>query len=520
MTSEIFPNGMCAKYTRNPASETTNVVYVKTTNCGATEPVLFSDTRIASIHGDILSQTSTLASENYSYDDAERLAEAQETPAGGGCTTRAYTYDEEANRTSLATRAPNGKGECQTEGGTLEGHNYDEANRLTDAGIGYEPFGNVEKLPATDAEGHELTSKFYVDNAVASQTQNGVTHEYKLDPEGRASETITGAKKAISHYDGPGNAIAWASEEEGKKSTRDIPGIDGTLTAIQTSTEVVLQLHDLQGNTVATIGDNTSETKLKETYNSSEFGAPTGGKAPPKYAWLGAAGVADELASGVITDGATSYVPQAGRALQAEAVEPPGLPNGSGAGAPVSFRMEPWNFEGAARAAAEAPGLEAGREREAARAARAALLAACEDTPGLCTDPWHILILFTPAEAIGYGEALCNCSVVHGAGTAIEAIVNKIGIAGVGEVFEELLESGAAEGFGKRLLECGRYLSSNSANRCSLEVDTFELPGINVDTYIPKRFSIGICFYYKKSFEGKKRGLQCPHGQYYKQGSY
>ena len=239
-------------------------------------------------------------------------------------------------------------------------------------------------------KGDELTSKFDVDNAVASQTQNGVTHEYKLDPEGRASETITGAKKAISHYDGPGNAIGWASEEEGKKTTRDIPGIDGTLTAIQTSTEVVLQLHDLQGNTVATIGDNTSETKLKETYNSSEFGAPTGGKAPPKYAWLGAAGVADEFASGVITEGATSYVPQTGRALQSEGVAPPGLPNGSGAGAPVTFRMEPWNFEGAARAAAEAPGLEAGREREAQEAACEANLLAC---PVVVEDPHWIWTL-------------------------------------------------------------------------------------------------------------------------------
>ena len=89
----------------------------------------------------------------------------------------------------------------------------------------------------------------------------------------------------------------------------------------------MLQLHDLQGNIVATAADNTrTEAKLLSTYNSTEFGAPQhGSKAPPKYAWLGAAGIASELPSGVITEGATSYVPQTSIPLAAEADAPPGL---------------------------------------------------------------------------------------------------------------------------------------------------------------------------------------------------
>jgi hypothetical protein len=152
---------------------------------------------------------------------------------------------------------------CQSEGGTTASHNYDEANRLTDPGIDYDAYGNVTKLPATDAEGHELTSTFYVDNAVASQTQSGVTNEYKLDPEGRTRETVAGAVKTISHYDGTGAAVAWTESPE--KWVRDIPGIDGTLTATQTNGETpVLQLHDLQGDVVATIGDKAggNETAL------------------------------------------------------------------------------------------------------------------------------------------------------------------------------------------------------------------------------------------------------------------
>src|SRR4029077_2881777 len=193
LMSVFYPTGMCANYTRDAAGETTAIKYIKTSNCAESEPaVWYSDTRLSSIRGEMLTQSSTLASEKYTYDAAGRLTEAQETPAGEGCSTRSYEYDAESNRTSLTSRAPGGGGACQSEGGTVEAHNYDEANRLTDSGIAYDGLGNVTKLPGADAEGHELTSSFYVDNAVASQTQNGVTNSYSLDPEGRVRETVTG----------------------------------------------------------------------------------------------------------------------------------------------------------------------------------------------------------------------------------------------------------------------------------------------------------------------------------------
>ncbi len=377
LTSEVYPNGMCANYASNSVRETTHVEYLKTSNCSAKEPqVWFSETRTASVHGDTVSRTSTLAKEEYNYDTLGRLTEAQETPTGAFCKTRTYAYDEESNRTSLTMREPNSKKECATEGGTIEKHAYDEANRLTDTGIAYDPLGNVTTLPAADAEGNALESTFYVDNAVATQTQNGVTNSYYLDPDGRTRETVTGAKKVITHYDGPGEAMSWTGEGSGtsEKWTRSIPGIDGALTAVQKGEgkieeSAVLQLHDLEGNIVATIKDKSEETELLSSYNSTEFGVPNAGKAPPKYAWLGAGGVSSELASGVVTEGATSYVPQTGEALQGTRIAPPGLPGGSGGGAPVTFEEEAWNMEGAARVGAESPGLEAGREIEAEKAA-------------------------------------------------------------------------------------------------------------------------------------------------------
>ncbi len=403
LTSEVFPNGMCANYTTNSVGEATHIEYTKTTSCSEKEGVWFSESKVPSVRGEMMSRTSTLAQEEYTYDTLGRLIEVHETPSGEYCKTRIYAYDEESNRTELKVGEPNSKKECATEGGTVEKHTYDEANRLTDSGIAYDPMGNVTKLPSGDAEGHALESTFYVDNAVATQTQNGVTNDYYMDPDGRVRETISGTKKIITHYDGSGEAVAWTCEgtekaekcESTSKWTRNIPGIDGTLTAVQNGTGTVgetptLQLHDLQGDVVATIKDKTGETKLESTYNSTEFGVPNGGKEPPKFAWLGSGGVEKSLASGVITEGATSYVPQTGMPLQSEQVAPPGLPDGSGAGAPYIFQEEPWVLQGATREADEAPGLEAGREKEAMEAACRANVLEC---PVEVEDPYWIWTL-------------------------------------------------------------------------------------------------------------------------------
>jgi hypothetical protein len=376
LVSETYPNGMCANYVYNSVSEETHIEYTKTSSCSGTEGVWLSETKVPSISGEVMSKASTLASEEYSYDTLGRLTEVHETPTGEYCKTRLYEYDAESNRTKLTKYEPNSKKECGTEGGTVEKHTYDEANRLTDGEITYDSLGNVTKLPSSDAEGHALESTFYVDNAVATQTQNGVTNDYYMDPDGRVRETISGAQKIITHYDGSGEAVAWTCEgaekaescENGGKWTRNIPGIDGTLTAVESGKgatyETTLQLHDLEGDVVATIKDKTGETKLESTYNSTEFGAPNGGKEPPKFAWLGAGGVEKSLASGVITEGATSYVPQTGEALQSEEVAPPGLPDGSG-GQAANFTASPWNMQAIGQVGAEAPGREATWEREA-----------------------------------------------------------------------------------------------------------------------------------------------------------
>jgi YD repeat-containing protein len=340
--TETYPDKLVAKYTYNPLGAATGIEYEKKTHCEKTCPeIWFSDTTASSIHGEMLTQASTLSNENYSYDAAGRLTETQEI-ASKTCKTRQYAYDEEGNRLSQTNRE-SGTETCPTEGGTVERHTYDSANHLMDSGITYDKYGNTTELPATDAGGHTLTSTFYLDNQVATQTQNSQTIEYAYDPAGRTRETVNKGTSTITHYAGPGEAISWLDEGSGKW-TRNVPGPDGALDAIQSSTgTTLLQLHDLRGNIVGQAGISESETKLQASFNNTEFGVPPGGKTSAKYAWLGATGVKTEFETGIATESGASYVPQIGRRIQTASVVPPGaFPNGSGPGTPEETVIPGW----------------------------------------------------------------------------------------------------------------------------------------------------------------------------------
>ncbi len=366
MTSETYPNAMTANYTYNSTGEATAIEYDKTAHCKGTCPeVWFKETVTPSIHGEALSRVSTLASEQYEYDSDGRLTQVQETPAGQGCKTRLYTYNEDSDRTSLTTREPGSEGKCANSGGTTENHTYDTADRLIDTGVEYEPFGNQTKMPGADAGGKEVKASFYVDNQTREETQNSETLHYYLDPEGRNREIYNPGPKTttVNNYSGPGATISWMSE--GEKWTRNIPGIDGSLDAIQSSSgTTALQLHDLQGDIVAEASLSESETKLLKSYNSTEFGVPTT-SSPPKYSWLGAVGVTTELSSGATVSGGDSYIPQLGAPLQTQPVSPPGAaPNGTYI-APYISTQSAGAANATAAFAAGAPAREAARQKAA-----------------------------------------------------------------------------------------------------------------------------------------------------------
>jgi RHS repeat-associated protein len=382
MTTIGYPNGMTATYTYNQVNNPIGLEYVKTTNCSS-KCTWFSDSVARSIYDQWISQTSSQSSQAYSYDALGRLLQVQDTPVGGGCTTRLYEYDADTNRTKLTTRAPGAEGKCATEGGTVEAHTYDPADRLLDTGTSYDTFGDTTKVPAADAGGTELTSSFYVDDQLASESQHEETIGFNLDPARRTRETVSTGKVVateIDHYVGENREPAWSGEISGKW-TRNIAGIDGSLVAVQQNGEnPVLQLINLHGDVIATASTSETATELTRSTDTTEFGVPRVSEAP-KYGWLGAHQVPTELPSGVIAMGARSYVPQLGRFLQVDPVSGGsanaytytfGDPvNSSDPGGAYTMSHEDWESElagGIASTAAAARTLEIEGE-EAARVA-------------------------------------------------------------------------------------------------------------------------------------------------------
>jgi RHS repeat-associated protein len=322
LLSESYPNGMTATYAYNPEGAPTSVEYVKTSDC-TSECTWYFDDVTPSIFGQWLTQTSTLSTNNYAYDEAGRLTEVQDTPIGKTCTTRVYGYDEDGNRTSLTTYPANTEDKCSTTTTAItQTHRYDTADRLLDPGITYNAFGDIETLPAADAgtaePGTALTSTYYADGqtAILNQEEQGIA--YKLDPGRRIRETIGTGKKtqdAINHYDGPGATPSWIAYTSGDW-TRNIPGINGSLAAVEYNTESpILQIVDLHGDIVGTASMSETATKPESMEDMTEYGVPTT-TTPPKYSWLGAGEFPTELSSGIGTMGARTYVPEIGRFLQ------------------------------------------------------------------------------------------------------------------------------------------------------------------------------------------------------------
>jgi RHS repeat-associated protein len=386
MLTESYPNAMTASYTYDSTGSPTTLEYIKTSHCKTTcGEVWFSDAVVPSIHGQWLSQSSTLSKQAYTYDAAGRLTQVENTPTGKGCTTRVYSYDEDTNRTGLATHEANEKGECTSTGGTTENHTYDTADRLTDSGVTYNTFGDTTSVPAGDAGGTELTSTYYADNQLQSETQHEQTIGYNLDPDRRTRETVSTGKvvsDVTAHYAAPGSTPAW-TVNTASETTREIPGINGVLVAVQNNLESpTLQLTNLHGDVVATASMNETVTELAKKVDTSEFGVPTT-SVPLPYSWLGADEIPTELSSGVLDMGVRSYVPQLGRFLQPDPFsggsasaytytfgDPVNSSDPSGAFAQWFVEFSQKNGEEVAAAAAA---REAAAEREAAeRASEAA----------------------------------------------------------------------------------------------------------------------------------------------------
>ncbi|HET7445015.1 MAG TPA: LamG-like jellyroll fold domain-containing protein [Solirubrobacterales bacterium] len=319
MTERALPNGLTAKTTYNEAGESTHLTYTKASSCG-TSCTWFDEGIERSIYGQDLSQTGTLASYLYTYDKAGRLEKAAETPTGGGCMTRSYSFDPDSNRLSLTPRSPGVGGVCNWSGGTTQTYKYDAADRLE--GPTYDSWGRITSLPAEFAGGKALTTKYFSTDMVAEQVQNGVTNTFQLDGALRQRQRVqAGGIEGVEvfHYDGGSDTPAWT--QLGSTWTRSITGIGGELCGVQESSSgTTLRVTNLHGDVVAKASLIPAETKLLVTYRFDEFGNPVGGTAAGRFGWFGGKQRRTELASGVIQMGARSYVPAIGRFLSLDPI--------------------------------------------------------------------------------------------------------------------------------------------------------------------------------------------------------
>jgi RHS repeat-associated protein len=324
ITERGLPNGLVAKTTYDETGTATHLSYVKTTMCSVDCTWLEFNSE-ESIHGQVLSQSSTLSSQVYSYDAAGRLTRTLDGSAAGygTCTTRSYNYDKDSNRAALVTRSPGIAGACDTtSAGTTQNYSYDAADRLLGTGLSYDEFGRITSLPAGYAGGgNSLKTEYFSNEMVASQSQGSITNTFQLDSSGRQRQRLQGGGlegTEIFHYAGGSDAPAWTIR--GAAWSRSIVGIGGELAAIQDSSSgTTLQLTNLHGDVVATASLSQSATKLLATFESDEFGNPKGSSAG-RFGWLGGKRRRTELPSGVIQMGARSYVPAIGRFMSMDPV--------------------------------------------------------------------------------------------------------------------------------------------------------------------------------------------------------
>src|SRR4029077_3499411 len=213
-----LPNGLTAKTSYNVVDQPLKLTYTKTSSCGES-CTWYEENLERSVYGQILTDEiltggNSLAIDRYKYDNDGRLTEAQETPASGGCTSRGYEYDADSNRLSRTVREPGIGGACVTSGGTPQKYAYDAGDRLLGTGLTYDAWGRITNLPAEYAGGKALETKFFANDMVASQTQNGVTNSYELDASFRQRQRIQAGGVAgteIFHYDGSVDAPSWTA---------------------------------------------------------------------------------------------------------------------------------------------------------------------------------------------------------------------------------------------------------------------------------------------------------------------
>ncbi|MGW2399471.1 DNRLRE domain-containing protein [Kitasatospora sp. NPDC001664] len=333
VSSEKLPGGYTLNVERDPAGAVTSRVYTRDSD-GA---VVMADSVARAANGELTSH-SGWSSQDYGYDRMGRLTTVQDT-VGDTCTRRSYTFDKRANRTSLTTAEGAAGAACPTSGGSTVTHAYDSADRLVDAGYGYDALGRTTALPGSSLE-------WYANDLVRRQSTADQRQTWQLDANLRnRSFTVesntdgtwsqTGGK--VNHYSGDSDSPRWITEDTTTgELTRMVDTAGGSFGATTSATgDVVLQFANVHGDVALQLPLDPADSL--RVLDNDEYGNPRSGQPGTRYNWLGEKLRSSETLTGAVMMGARLYNPATGRFLSVDPV-----PNG-GSNAYVYCSGDPVN---------------------------------------------------------------------------------------------------------------------------------------------------------------------------------
>lgn len=319
--SQTWPNGVNVAVIANEEGEATSLTYSQP-GCGQPDCTLYSEQAEAGAHGQRLNRTSTLSSQNYTYDAAGRLTKAADTVTGQ-CTTRIHGFDTATNRTALTAYAPDATGGCQAATPASSATwTYDSADRATASGYSYDNLGRTLTMPGVDTAvpgDGQATLTYHVNNMARSIAQAGKTTTYNLDViSNRFHSWADGTVTKVNHYADDSDKPAWTDEGNGQH-TRLITGLGGVAAEHTVANGVVWVLANLNGDFVASMAQ--TGFGLIATSEYTENGLPrNGADVGKRYGWMGAAQRAADTPGGLTLMGARVYAPGSGRFLSTDPV--------------------------------------------------------------------------------------------------------------------------------------------------------------------------------------------------------
>ena len=342
ITTETYPNGLSANTGYDNDGNATALSYT----LGATNWLSFTSTIGADSR--VAAQASSRggaaqSSQVFGYDAIGRLSQVRDTIAATGvCSTRAYYFDLNSNRTNLTSAVAGSGGACPaaTAAPTTAQNFYDTADHLLNDGYDYDQLGRTLAVPGVDARGigpnngttGNVQLSYWSNDLVRSESQTGgsaKTLSYTLDPNATRVRSVTDSSAAAittNYYDADSDNPDWTSTAATSAPSvvtswaRLIEGPDGNLAATITNNGAVkLNLVNMHGDIVATADNDVNATGTSNYSETTEYGAPrdpAGAQSP--YGWIGGKRRSNLDLAGLITMGVRLYSSNIGRFLQVD----------------------------------------------------------------------------------------------------------------------------------------------------------------------------------------------------------